>query len=328
MHGYIDAVLNMSADSEGTVMDGLLTTPSKPFSPHPQGASANVSKYRMQGSLSHSRSDSPVLSASASPISYAVSDFSEYFSFLGADESDSVDRGPSAKDRDSVAANVAAPAEGCGNDAPLPAATHAVPSGCFDERAECESKEGAQPELAGLSSAEKCGVSLRQALEELECLLLEPSLTSTALQQHAEHRHRESAGAQDPLFDAILGGDDDICDVFRSYASPEQSASRGIGHVGTFQTPVSKSARTNTAAATVETAVYPACPHVARVLQRVAVLLRKLGRPADAVVYWGAAKEVCSALYGAESAEVSAVVEEIEQEGRRLADQEVCCASR
>jgi hypothetical protein len=328
MHGYIDAVLNMSADSEGTVMDGLLTTPSKPYPP-PQTACVSASERRVPGSLPHSRSNSPVLSASASPISYAVSDFSEYFSFLGADESEGVGRAPSAEDLGSAMAFiVAVTEETSGYDATLPTATHAAAGSSKDARPEDEGKADVPTAPAGLSSAEKCGASLRQALEELESLLLEPSLTSTALQQHTQHHPREPAGAQDPLFDAILGGDDGMYDVFRSYASPERSASRGFGQVGTFQTPVSKNARTNAAASTVETAVYPACPHVARVLQRVAVLLRELGRPADAVMYWGAAKEVCCALYGAESAEVSAVVEEILREQRRLTEQEVCSASR
>jgi hypothetical protein len=325
MHGYIDSALNMSADSEGTVMDGLLNTPAKP-APAPGNATSG-SHHPMANSLPQSRSDSPLLSSSASPISFAVSDFSEYFSFLGTDEMPVVDSAvPCAEDccSGSVTTFVAVAAESSGNDASHPS-SRSIPTS-----AEVRDSEGAvQTQSTGLSSAEKCGVSLRQALDELESLLLEPSLTSTALQLHQEshHHHHAASSSRDPLHAARVDGEEEIFRaVFRSYASPERHpAERGFGQVGAFQTPVGKSARAATVAASaVQAVVYPACPHVARVLQRVAGLLRALGRGSEALTFWTAAADVCSQLYGAESTEVCAVQKEVLQEQRTLSEQVGC----
>jgi hypothetical protein len=322
MHCYIDSVLNVSADSDGTVMDGLLNTPAK--QPLPQSDSNNNNQQAMLGGLPRGRSDSPVLSSGASPISHAASDYREYFSFLSADDPAAADGNTALSAEDRVS----------GGPTAFVALHPAVHTSTSAQAVTASAEDGGEPEQsAGLSSAEKCGESLHQALEELESLLLEPSLTSTALQQHQQghHQHHQQQRAVPSCRDSpravmVDGAEEDIFgDVFRSYASPERKhpAERGFVQVGDFHTPtVGKSARAGTgvASAVVAVLVYPACPHVARVLQRVAVLLRALARGPEALDYWSAAADVCDQLYGAESAEVCAVQGELQQQ-RMMAEQ-------
>ena len=157
------------------------------------------------------------------------------------------------------------------------------------------------------------GSELRQALEELERLLLEPS----------------SAPMPPSAAESLLDADLWLLDPSTQLLSPSIPCipSTGTTHHGGGATmclsaPCTPSRRLDSSRVRhcMHTPIdCPRCPHVARVLHRVATLLSHQHRYDEAVEYLLCASEVYIALYGASCAQVAAVETDIETARAQLA---------
>ena len=157
------------------------------------------------------------------------------------------------------------------------------------------------------------GSELRQALEELERLLLEPS----------------SAPMPPSAAESLLDADLWLLDPSAQLLSPSipcipstDTTHHGGGATMCLSAPCTPSRRPDSSRVRhcMHTPIdCPRCPHVARVLHRVATLLSHQHRYDEAVEYLLCASEVYIALYGGSCAQVAAVETDIETARAQLA---------
>jgi tetratricopeptide (TPR) repeat protein len=186
-------------------------------------------------------------------------------------------------------------------------------------KAECEPPM--TPATAGKADAAER--ALWEAVDELEHLLMDTPLTASSLLLN-QQLHQHCLGGVDGVgFGSGTGGLRVTPAKHTASPAAHQEACTTAGY-----TPCAVSVVQHALTQCVVDVWYPACPHVARLLQRLAALdsVRDTERstPSAATLqYLLAARQVTADLHGEDSKQVRAVDAEIEQERSKQASQEL-----